>query len=36
VGEGGMEGVRGRVEFGPGDLIHQPSKVQNTLPRASK
>ena len=28
VGEGGVQDVRGRVGFGPGDLVYHPSKVQ--------
>jgi hypothetical protein len=32
VGEGSVEGVRGRVWFGPANLIHHLSRVQNALP----
>ncbi len=36
VGEGGVEGVRWRVRFRPGDLVRHPSRVQNILPLASR
>jgi hypothetical protein len=35
VGEGGVEGVRERVRFVPGDLVRQPRKVQDTPQWAS-